>query len=64
MVLEKEFGPEYPNKHREGESHRIYSVQFDSRYLFIGGQDREILCYDFAGGDEGMVEAVDWLKYL
>lgn len=62
--LKRTLGPEYPDTDREAETHRIYSIQFDSRFLFVAGQDREILCYDFANGDEGIEEAVEWLRGL
>jgi hypothetical protein len=60
MVPKADIGAGYPDA--TANTHRIYSIQSDSRFLFVAGHDRETACYDFANGDEKIVEAVEWLR--
>jgi ankyrin repeat protein len=45
-------------------SHRIFNVQFDSRFLVYATQGNEIQGYDFANEDPEIIEAVTWLASL
>lgn len=45
-----------------GGTHRVFKLQFDARWIICCSQDSKIIGWDFAAGDEGIIEASRFFK--